>query len=216
MDTGKRVTATGDSAMTGTTRSAAILFATVAFAVGVFVSSSAMADDSGRCDKNVACADEVLDACGPNSNGTSCAKNITKQCKERLCTCTGEPGLPRCPVGSTTTTSSTTSTTSPTTSTTTSTTTSSTAATTSSSTTSTTTSSTTTTTAPNIQCCVPGSAGGAFTCELLTADACTAAGGINNGPGTCVPDPCAATTSTTTSSTTSTTAATTSTTSTST
>src|SRR5262245_49009 len=163
MDTGKRVTATGDSAMTGTARSAAIFFATVAFAVGVFVSSSAMADDSGRCDKNVACADEVLDACGPNSNGTSCAKNITKQCKERLCTCTGEAGLPRCPVGSTTTTSSTTSTTSPTTSTTTSTTTSSTAATTTSSTaatTSTTTtttnkSSTTTTTPPNTKRRVP-------------------------------------------------------------
>src|SRR5262249_32393954 len=55
MDTGKRVTATGDSAMTGTTRSAAILFATVAFAVGVFVSSSAMADDSGRGGQKLAC-----------------------------------------------------------------------------------------------------------------------------------------------------------------
>src|SRR5262245_63797287 len=96
--------------MTGTTRSAAVLFAIVSFAVGVFVSSSAMADNSqsGRCDKNVACADEILAACGPNSNGTACAKNLTTQCKDRLCTCTGEEGLPVCPVGATTTTSSTT------------------------------------------------------------------------------------------------------------
>src|SRR5262245_66557210 len=94
-----------------TRKAVATFLAAVALGVGVFVPSSAMADNSGRCDKNVACADEVLDACGPNSNGTSCAKNITKQCKERLCTCTGEAGLPRCPVGSTTTTSSTTSTT---------------------------------------------------------------------------------------------------------
>src|SRR5215468_10777369 len=124
--------------MTGTTRSAAVLFATVAFAVGVFVSSSAMADNSGRCDKNTACNDEILAACGPNSNGTSCAKNITNQCKAHLCTCTGEAGLPPCPVGSTTTTSSTTSTTTTTTTTT--------STTTSTTTTTTTTTSTTTST----------------------------------------------------------------------
>src|SRR5262249_61469220 len=103
------------------TRKAGVTFlAAVALGVGVFVSSSAMADNSGRCDKNTACNDEILAACGPNSNGSSCAKNITKQCKADLCTCTGEAGLPRCPVGATTTTtSSTTSTPAATTSTTT-------------------------------------------------------------------------------------------------
>src|SRR5262245_41738326 len=152
--------------------------AAVALGVSVFVASSAMADNSGRCDKNTACNDEIFDACGPNSNGTSCAKDITNQCKEHLCTCTGEEGLPRCPVGATTTTSSTTTsstttssttsttttstTTSSTTSTTSSTTTTSSTPSTTSSTTTTSTSSTTTTTEAPIQCCKQSSPMGAF------------------------------------------------------
>jgi len=78
------------------TRKAVVTFlAAVALGVGVFVSSSAMADKSGRCDKTTACNDEISDACGPNPS-MSCAKNITDQCKAFLCTCTGEPGLLAC------------------------------------------------------------------------------------------------------------------------
>jgi len=47
------------------------------------------------------------------------------------------------------------------------------------------------------QCCVPTSAGGAFDstmgaflCRVLTSDECTAQNGIDEGPGTCSPDPC--------------------------
>src|SRR5215475_3732871 len=98
------------------TRKAVVtLLSAVALGVGVFLSSSAMADNSGRCDKNTACNDDIFDPCGPDANGTSCAKNITTQCKEGLCTCTGEAGLSRCPVGGTTTTTSSTTTTSTTT-----------------------------------------------------------------------------------------------------
>ncbi len=67
---------------------------------------------------------------------------------------------------------------------------------------------TTTTTLPPIQCCLPGSPMGAFTCAVLTASACTTAGGLNLGAGTCSPDPCP-TTSTTTLATTTTTTTTT-------
>jgi len=55
---------------------------------------------------------------------------------------------------------------------------------------------TTTTTEPPIQCCVPGSPMGAFTCLVETATQCDSAGGANRGPGTCDPDPCASTTTT--------------------
>src|SRR5262245_34545228 len=112
------------------TRRVVVTLAAVALGVGVFVSSSAMAANSGRCDKNTACSDEISAACGPHP-AKSCVDNVINQCNAMQCTCTGEPGLPPCPVGATTTTS---------TSTTTSSTTSSTAATTS------TTSSTTSTT----------------------------------------------------------------------
>src|SRR5262249_43321007 len=60
--------------------------------------------------------------------------------------------------------------------------------------TSTTVTPTTTTTEPPIQCCVPGSPAGAFTCTVETATACSSAGGANLGPGTCSPDPCGSTT----------------------
>src|SRR5262245_13480977 len=131
------------------TRKAVVrLLAAVALGVGVFLSSSAMAANSGRCDPNTACNDEISHACRPNPS-QSCVKNLIDQCKARQCTCTGEAGLPRCPVAATTTTtSSTTSTTAATTSTTstsTSTTTSSTTKHHPSTSTSTTTSSTTTT-----------------------------------------------------------------------
>jgi hypothetical protein len=53
---------------------------------------------------------------------------------------------------------------------------------------------TTTTTQPPIQCCLPGSPGGA--CVLDTATQCSSAGGANLGPGTCSPNPCGATTTT--------------------
>jgi hypothetical protein len=76
-------------------KSVAVTLAAVALGVGVFVSSSAMADKAGRCDKTTACNDEISDACGPQPS-MSCAKNITDQCKAFLCTCTGEPGLPVC------------------------------------------------------------------------------------------------------------------------
>src|SRR5262245_23458632 len=139
--------------MTGTTRSAARLFATVTFAVGVFLSSSATADNPqfGRCDKNRACNDEIAAACGSPPSMT-CAKNVTDQCKAFLCTCTGEAGLPTCPVGATTTTSSTTTSTS--------------------STTTTSTSSTTTTTQAPIQCCIQSSPMGAFSCVVESAAQC--------------------------------------------
>ena len=78
------------------TRKAVVTFlAAVALGVGVFVSSSAMADKSGRCDKTTACNDEILAACGPQPS-KSCVDNLINQCKEFLCTCTGEPGLPAC------------------------------------------------------------------------------------------------------------------------
>jgi hypothetical protein len=70
---------------------------------------------------------------------------------------------------------------------------------------------TTTTTLPLIQCCLPGSPMGAFTCVLETASACSSASGANLGPGTCDPNPCGGTT-TTTAPTTTTTAPTTTTT----
>src|SRR5262249_20267505 len=53
-------------------------------------------------------------------------------------------------------------------------------------------STTTTTTEGPIQCCLPGSPGGA--CVLETATLCSSAGGANFGPGTCDPNPCGATT----------------------
>src|SRR5262245_13212613 len=99
------------------TRRAIVALAAVALGVGVFVSSSAMADKAGRCDKSTVCSDEISDACGPNPS-MSCAKNVIDQCKAFLCTCTGEAGLPRCPVGATTTTTTTTTTSSTTTTTT--------------------------------------------------------------------------------------------------
>jgi hypothetical protein len=59
--------------------------------------------------------------------------------------------------------------------------------------------STTTTTEPTTQCCVQGSAMGAFdNCALLTASACATAGGINVGSGACDPNPCPPSTTTTT------------------
>src|SRR5262245_59734655 len=133
--------------VTTMTRKAVVTsLAAVAFAVSVFVPSSAMADNSGRCDRNTACNDEIFDACGPNGGATSCAKNVTDPCKAHLCTCTGEEGLPRCPVGATTTTSLTTTSSTTSSTTTSSTTSTTTTSTTTSSTTSTTTSSTTTST----------------------------------------------------------------------
>ena len=57
--------------------------------------------------------------------------------------------------------------------------------------------------ASQVQCCVPsGSPAGAFTCQLLSPDACTGEGGTNRGEGDCSPDPCAAGTSSTTTTTT--------------
>src|SRR5262249_60813401 len=95
-------------------RKAVVTFlAAVALGVGVFLSSSALADNSGRCDTRTSCAAEISAKCGPNPTG-SCIKTITDPCKAFLCTCTGEAGLPTCPV--TTSTSTTTSTTTTTTS----------------------------------------------------------------------------------------------------
>jgi hypothetical protein len=113
-----------------------------------------------------------------------------------------------CPATGTTTT--TTATATSTTATSTSTTTAApTSTTTGSGTTSTSTSTTTThttTTAPSlIQCCLPGSVMGAFTCSVETAAQCVIDGGNNHGAGTCSPDPCLSTTTTTTTVTTTTT-----------
>jgi hypothetical protein len=67
-----------------------------------------------------------------------------------------------------------------------------------SSTTTVTVTSTTTTTEAPIQCCVQGSAMGAFdVCMLLTPAGCATANGIDVGPGACEPNPCPPTTSTT-------------------
>src|SRR5215510_13677545 len=96
------------------TRRAVVALAAVALGMGVFVCSSAMADHSGSCDKLTACNDEISDACGPHPS-KSCVSNLIDQCKAGSCTCTGEAGLPRCPV----TTTSSTTTSSPTSSTTT-------------------------------------------------------------------------------------------------
>src|SRR5262245_20190526 len=87
-------------------RTAIVALAAVALGVGVFVSSSAMADHSGRCDTSTACNDEISAACGPNPS-QSCVKNVINQCKAGSCTCTGEAGLPRCPVATTTSTTTT-------------------------------------------------------------------------------------------------------------
>ena len=65
-----------------------------------------------------------------------------------------------------------------------------------SSTTTTPTTSSTSTSAPPTRCCL-GSPGGAFTCVLESAAACANDGGIDVGPGACIPDPCRATTSST-------------------
>src|SRR5581483_7364753 len=61
------------------------------------------------------------------------------------------------------------------------------------------TSTTTTTTVPaTVRCCVASSVAGAFdTCQELAPDACATAGGINNGPGACDPNPCVTTTTVT-------------------
>jgi hypothetical protein len=85
-------------------------------------------------------------------------------------------------------------------------------------TTSSTTTTSTTTTLPGLQCCVPGSPMGAFSCVVLSALQCAAAGGTGFGAGTCLPDPCptTSTTTTTTSTTTTTTSTSTTTTTTST
>src|SRR5262249_49702613 len=89
------------------TRKAVVAFlAAVALGVGVFLSSSALADNSGRCDTRTSCADEISATCGPNPTG-SCIKTITVPRKASLCTCTGEAGLPTCPVATTTTTTTT-------------------------------------------------------------------------------------------------------------
>src|SRR5262245_34498262 len=188
------------------TRKAVVTLVAVALWAGGFVSEatatprSVVVHPPGKlCNPNV-CSEEVAAACpGLKAKAFNrCRKDLIANCRSGVCSCTGDPTLPACGPTTTSTSSTTTSSSTPTTS--------------SSTTTSPTTSTTSTTTATNIQCCVPGSPGGAFTCELLTAAACTAAGGINNGPGTCVPDPCAATTSTSTTSTTSTTSSSTTTT----
>jgi hypothetical protein len=45
---------------------------------------------------------------------------------------------------------------------------------------------------PDIQCCLPDSGGdGAAECEDRTAAECAALGGVDLGPGTCLPNPCA-------------------------
>src|SRR5262245_30515031 len=94
------------------TRKAVVAFlAAVALGVGVFLSSSALAANSGRCDTGTSCADEISATCGPNPTG-SCIKTITDPCKASLCTCTGEAGLPTCPVTTTSTSTTTTTTTS--------------------------------------------------------------------------------------------------------
>jgi hypothetical protein len=42
---------------------------------------------------------------------------------------------------------------------------------------------------PDIQCCIPDDSGAE--CEDRTPAQCAAQGGIDMGPGTCTPDPCA-------------------------
>ncbi|HJQ83407.1 MAG TPA: hypothetical protein VKA21_04980, partial [Candidatus Binatia bacterium] len=55
-----------------------------------------------------------------------------------------------------------------------------------------------------VQCCVPagGSVAGAYLCQIVSASACTLAGGTDFGPGSCVPSPCPAPSTTTVSTTT--------------
>jgi hypothetical protein len=105
-----------------------------------------------------------------------------------------------CPASGTTTTTTTATATSTTATSTSTTTAAPTSTTTGSGTTSTSTTTThTTTTAPSlIQCCLPGSVMGAFTCSVETAAQCVIDGGNNHGAGTCSPDPCLSTTTTTT------------------
>jgi len=43
---------------------------------------------------------------------------------------------------------------------------------------------------PDVMCCVPKPISGELECEDLTADACSAAGGVSQGIGICAPDTC--------------------------
>ena len=60
-----------------------------------------------------------------------------------------------------------------------------------------------------VRCCVPSSVGGAFVnaCQVMSADACDAAGGTSQGSGSCDPNPCTSVTTTTESGATTTTMA---------
>src|SRR5215510_3643820 len=137
--------------MTRMARGAAVLFAPVALAAGVFVSEARAA---GKC-TNSTCAEEIAAACAGLSGKdlNACKKSVVSNCMTNPdCSCT-DPSLPACGTNTTTssTTTSTTSTTTTTTSSTTTitgstTTTTITGSTTTTTTTSTTTTSTTTTT----------------------------------------------------------------------
>src|SRR5262249_45693983 len=157
------------------TRRAGVTMAAVALGAGVFVSGAKAAPSI--CGSK-ACSEEIAAGCAGLSGAAlkACKSSILAQCDAGQCTCTGQPGLPDCPVTTTATSSPTTTTdhfTTTTSTTTSSTTTSSTTSTTATipPTTTVTTSTTTTTTSalcgngvldPGEQC--DGSNFGSFTC----------------------------------------------------
>jgi hypothetical protein len=105
-------TAMGGPTMTRMARGAAVLFATVALAAGVFVSGAKAAPP--LCGSRQ-CAEEIDAACGGLSGAAfrACKSAVVTQCKisgETFCSCTN-PALPPCPPPPTTTTSSSTTTT---------------------------------------------------------------------------------------------------------
>jgi len=97
--------------MTRMARGAAVLFAPVALAAGVFVSRAKAAPSI--CSSK-ACSEEIAAGCAGLSGMAlkACKSLILDQCKAGTCTCTMQPGLPDCtPTTTSTTTTSTTSTT---------------------------------------------------------------------------------------------------------
>src|SRR5262245_25094055 len=94
------------------TRGVVVALAAVTLAAGVFVSGAGAAPS--LCGSKQ-CAEEITAGCAGLSGAAlkACKASILDQCKAGTCTCTMQPGLPECPVTTTTstTTSSTTSTT---------------------------------------------------------------------------------------------------------
>src|SRR5262245_55089328 len=90
------------------TRRAGVTLAAVALGAGVFVSGAKAA--SPICGSK-ACSEEIAAGCAGLSGAAlkACKASILDQCKAGTCTCTMQPGLPECPVTTTTTSSTTTS-----------------------------------------------------------------------------------------------------------